>query len=163
MSSEKNLAIQKLTKFISDCLIHEKRIFAAREKIKDIMPLGVESYQTLAETTIEHVDQLFYRFAKLQDTMGQNLLPAVLTALHEDTTKMSALDIVKRSETLGIIHRADEWVDMRILRTGMFDDRENDSAEMAVLLNRIYENSEKLSAVLHQIIAYAVKHLSLPF
>lgn len=127
------------------------------------MPLGAESYLTLAETTIEHVDQLLYRFAKLQDTMSLNLLPALLAALQEETAGMSALDIIKRSEALGIIQSADDWVDMRILRTGMNNDRENDSAEMAVMLNRVNENTEKLSAMLHGIIKYAVKHLSLPF
>lgn len=163
MSQEKNLAIQKLTKFMSDCLIHEKRMNSAREKIHELMPLGAESYHTLADSTIGHFDQMQYRFSRLQDTMGQNLIPSLLTALQEDASQMSALERIKKCETLGVIESADSWVDMRILRTGMSDDRENDSAEMAVMLNRIYESAGKLSANLQHIMKYAVKHLSLPW
>ena len=57
------------------------------------------------------------RFGRLQDTLGDKLLPQLLSALGE---KISAvIDNFDRAEQLGLIASADEWMTMRSLRNQM--------------------------------------------
>lgn len=57
------------------------------------------------------------RFARLQDMVGDKLLPVLLTALGEAPAE--AIDNLDRAEHLGFIVSADEWVTLRTLRNQM--------------------------------------------
>ena len=57
------------------------------------------------------------RFGRLQDTVGDKLLPLLLTALGEKTS--AAIDNLDRAERLGLIKSADEWMIIRNLRNQM--------------------------------------------
>ncbi len=57
------------------------------------------------------------RFGRLQDTVGDKLLPTLLTALGEKTG--AAIDNLDRAERLGLLKSADEWMTMRNHRNQM--------------------------------------------
>lgn len=65
----------------------------------------------------ERVEAFVGRFGRLQDTLGDKLLPLLLAALGEKPT--SALDNLDRAERLNLIDSADEWMAMRNLRNQM--------------------------------------------
>jgi hypothetical protein len=65
----------------------------------------------------ERVEAFVGRFGRLQDTLGDKLLPLLLTVLGEKLS--SAIDNLDRSERLGFIQSADEWMTMRNLRNQM--------------------------------------------
>lgn len=65
----------------------------------------------------ERVEAFVSRFGRLQDTVGDKLLPAVLAALGERVA--SAADNLDRAERLGLLRGADEWFQMRALRNQM--------------------------------------------
>ena len=65
----------------------------------------------------ERVEAFVGRFGRLQDTLGDKLLPLLLLALGEKAS--SAIDNLDRAERLGIIKSADEWMAMRNLRNQM--------------------------------------------
>ena len=65
----------------------------------------------------ERVEAFVSRFGRLQDTVGDKLLPAVLAALGERVA--SAADNLDRAERLGLVRGADEWFQMRALRNQM--------------------------------------------
>ena len=65
----------------------------------------------------ERVEAFVGRFGRLQDTMGDKLLPLLLTALGEKPS--AAIDNLDRAEHLGLIKSADEWMTMRNLRNQM--------------------------------------------
>jgi hypothetical protein len=65
----------------------------------------------------ERVDAFVARFGRLQDTLGDKLLPALLTALGERVG--AVIDNLDRAERLGFIPSADEWMTMRKLRNQM--------------------------------------------
>jgi hypothetical protein len=65
----------------------------------------------------ERVEAFVGRFGRLQDTVGDKLLPAVLAALGERVA--SAADNLDRAERLGLVRGADEWFQMRALRNQM--------------------------------------------
>lgn len=62
----------------------------------------------------ERVEAFVGRFGRLQDTVGDKLLPALLAALGE--TPGPAIDNLDRAERLGWVDSADTWMAMRKLR-----------------------------------------------
>ena len=65
----------------------------------------------------ERVEAFVGRFGRLQDTVGDKLLPQLLVALGEKLS--SALDNLDRAERLGLLKSSDEWMTMRSLRNQM--------------------------------------------
>lgn len=62
----------------------------------------------------ELLDAFVSRYGRLQDTLGNKLLPALLTANLEKTG--SQLDNLLLAEKLGWVDSMDDWVDLRDLR-----------------------------------------------
>ena len=65
----------------------------------------------------ERVDAFIGRFGRLQDTLGDKLLPNLLLALGERSG--AAIDNLDHAEKLGFISSADQWFAMRQLRNQM--------------------------------------------
>ncbi len=65
----------------------------------------------------ERVEAFVGRFGRLQDTVGDKLLPLLLTALGEKPS--AAIDNLDRAERLGLLRSTDEWMTMRNLRNQM--------------------------------------------
>lgn len=80
----------------------------------------------------ERLDAFVSRFARLQDTVGDKLLPALLTLLAEKTG--AAIDNLDKAEKLGLIVSADVWVEMRQLRSQMVHEYIEDLAVLTSAL-----------------------------
>jgi len=65
----------------------------------------------------ERVEAFVGRFGRLQDTLGDKLLPLLLSALGEKPSSM--IDNLDQAERLGLLESADEWMTMRNLRNQM--------------------------------------------
>jgi hypothetical protein len=65
----------------------------------------------------ERLDAFVSRFSRLQDNLGDKLLPQLLDAMAEKTG--AALENLDRAEKLGWIASADAWMTMRRLRNQM--------------------------------------------
>jgi len=65
----------------------------------------------------ERVEAFVGRFGRLQDTVGDKLLPLLLSAIGEKTG--AAIDNLDRAERLGLIASVDAWMAMRNLRNQM--------------------------------------------
>lgn len=61
------------------------------------------------------VDQILFRFTKLQDAVGNRLVPATLQALQEPFEDWPMIDRLNRLEKMGFIN-ADEWLAWREIR-----------------------------------------------
>ncbi|HEX7970845.1 MAG TPA: hypothetical protein VF501_01295 [Thiobacillus sp.] len=77
----------------------------------------------------ERVEAFVGRFGRLQDTVGDKLLPVLLTALGE--TPASTIDNLDRAERLGLIVPADEWMTLRKLRNQMVHEYVEDPTVLA--------------------------------
>lgn len=73
----------------------------------------LEADQQLAET----VEAFVSRFARLQDNIGDKLLPNWLRALGEKTG--AAIDNLDKAERFGLLNSADRWLEIRQLRNFM--------------------------------------------
>jgi len=66
----------------------------------------------------ERLDAFAARFARLQDTLGDKLLPALLTRLGEPVS--SVLDNLDRAARLGLLEQPSEtWIAVRAMRNRM--------------------------------------------
>ncbi len=89
----------------------DQRLFARGFNLEHISQL--EADVDLAE----RVEAFVGRFGRLQDTVGDKLLPLVLSVLGEKIS--AAIDNLDRAERLGLINSADESIAMRNLRNQM--------------------------------------------
>lgn len=80
----------------------------------------------------ERLDAFVSRFGRLQDTVGDKLLPALLNALAEKTG--AAIDNLDKAEKLGLIESADAWMEMRRLRNQMVHEYIEDLAVLTSAL-----------------------------
>jgi hypothetical protein len=80
----------------------------------------------------ERLDAFVSRFGRLQDTVGDKLLPALLIALAE--TPGPAIDNLDKCEKFGFIESADVWMEMRRLRNQMVHEYIEDLAVLASAL-----------------------------
>jgi len=72
------------------------------------------------EDLSEHVEAFSSRFSRLQDTLGDKLIPQLLGALGE--RKSTALDNLDVAERLGWLPSVEEWQALRQLRNQMVHD-----------------------------------------
>ncbi len=81
----------------------------------------------------ERLDAFVARFSRLQDTLGDKLLPALLDAVGE--TPGTAMDNLDRAERFGWITSADRWMEMRRLPNQMVHEYIEDPVVLADALN----------------------------
>ncbi|MFY9260099.1 MAG: hypothetical protein WAO71_06255 [Gallionella sp.] len=109
------LRLQFLSRVVYKELQHlrltDQRLFAT--------PFTVAHAMTLENDTVlaERVEAFVSRFGRLQDTLGDKLLPILLFALGEKTA--SAIDNLDKAERLSLISSTDAWMTMRTLRNQM--------------------------------------------
>lgn len=87
---------------------------------------------TKDEDLAERVEAFASRFGRLQDTLGDKVLPAWLLARGERPGAFS--DNLERAERLGLIDSAQTWIDMRRLRNQMVHEYVEDPAILASAL-----------------------------
>lgn len=99
----------------------------------------------------ERVEAFVGRFGRLQDTVGDKLLPLVLLVLGEKAS--AAIDNLDRAERLGLIGSADEWMAMRNLRNQMVHEYVEDPAVLASALQSGHAFVSVLVAAADRILA----------
>ncbi|MBV2130585.1 hypothetical protein [Arsukibacterium indicum] len=81
----------------------------------------------------EQLDAFASRFGRLQDNIGDKLLPATLAALGEKTGPV--LDNLNKAEKYGWLSSADNWLVARQLRNKMVHEYIEDPAILAEAIN----------------------------
>lgn len=99
----------------------------------------------------ERVEAFVGRFGRLQDTVGDKLLPLVLLVLGEKVS--AAIDNLDRAERLGLITSADDWMAMRNLRNQMVHEYVEDPAVLASALQSGHAFVSALVAAADRILA----------
>ncbi len=94
-------------------------------------PQRVESLRTDIDLA-ERTDAFVARFGRLQDTLADKLLPALLDWLAEPVA--AAIDNLNRAERLGWIASVQTWTELRRLRNRMVHGYVRDPTESASAL-----------------------------
>jgi len=153
---------EKLDFNIRLAIRHSRRILYARTKMKDFFPLTTLSkYQNLSDEQIEHIDQLVYRFQKLQDDMGSKLFKSVVANLGEtDVFNKPVLDILNIMKKYGVISDDTHWQSMREIRNSLAHEYLDNLNHDRELLNYLFETkSLELIQILKDILDYIKIHI----
>jgi len=105
---------------------------------------------------VKTIDGFIYRFAKIQDIMGDKLFPLYLQTVEEYKPSMPLIDMLNKLEKLTIIDAADDWKYFRKLRnvvTHEYPDNEDELLagikEALVVYSKIKTMYEKIKITLH--------------
>jgi len=129
----------RIEKLIVECDKHLKRINSAYLKMSVFMPLDARKYEQLTDDEIEHIDQFLFRFAKLQDAMGEKLFMLILEFLKEEHTRAKPfIDILNRLEQLGLLDDKNVWLELRKTRNNIAHQYDDEPQQAAEALNAIY-------------------------
>lgn len=103
-------------------------------------PLSAASLTELeADVSLaERIEAFASRFSRLQDTLGDKLLPALLAAAGE--TPRTVIENLDRAEKLGWVASADRWMSLRKLRNQMVHEYVEDMVILADALNFGHES-----------------------
>jgi hypothetical protein len=122
MTNKEQLDQERLLTSVQKCRTHLVRIHYATQQIKELFPLTVDKYKNITEANIGNIDQLVFRFTKLQDELGNNTFRFLLEFLKEDITGKPFRDILNTLERLQIIDSSDTWLSLRELRNDLAHD-----------------------------------------
>jgi hypothetical protein len=91
--------------------------YSAMQVFKEPLTVDRVASLTTDEDLAEKVEAFTSRFSRLQDTVGDKLLPTWLSALGEQTG--AVIDNLDKAEKLGVLASADLWLEIRQLRNQM--------------------------------------------
>ena len=138
MTNKEQFNQERLLTSIQKCRTHLVRIHYASKQIKELFPLTVNRYKDITEANIGNIDQLVFRFTKLQDELGNNTFRFLLEFLQEDNTGKPFRDILNTLERLQIIDSSDTWLSLRELRNDLAHDYPMMIDETIDKLNYLY-------------------------
>lgn len=95
------------------------------------------------------LDAFVARFGRMQDTIGEKLLPRWLRLLAE--TPGSQLDILNRAEKLGVLEDAAEWIRVRRMRNLLIHEYMEDPRQFAQAIHEALAAVPMLIETYHRI------------
>ena len=116
-------------------------------------PAAINSFGELESNPdlAERVEAFVGRFGRLQDTVGDKLLPLLLTAMGEKSA--AVIDNLDRAERLGLLVSAEEWITLRNLRNQMVHEYVEDIAVLVSALQNGHQFVPVLIAAGEKMIA----------
>jgi len=108
----------------------------------------------------ERLEAFVSRFGRMQDTIGEKLLPRWLEAQGEIPGSM--IDVLRRAERLNLIEDAALWLDIRQRRNQLVHEYAEDSTRFAEAITTSCRNVSVLIATYNRLRNYAAEHMSIP-
>ena len=149
----------RLVDALRECRLHIRRIDHARKALPLEFPIAGADWQQLDDDAVGHIDQLLFRFGKLQDAMGRRLFPLVLKSLAELDQAEPFIDQLNRLEKFGLIPSARQWVEWRELRNQATHEYPEAPEQNAENLNLIVEALPRLESVFERLAEHVVPYL----
>jgi len=127
---------------------------ADRLRSLDIDIFWVQSLENNDEYS-EMLDAFVSRYGRLQDTLGDKLLPAILRASLEKTG--AQLDNLLRAEKLGWIESTQSWIELRELRNRLVHEYLESADDLLNALQQALQGVHILTETQLSFVAYAQK------
>lgn len=132
-----------LSQKLFECDKHIEKLNDAREYLQSIFPLTLESFLKIDKIQSSFIDQLNFRFSKLQDTIGESIIKGILILSQEDVKKMTFLDMLNRLEGLEVLDKG-RWLNLREVRNEIAHEYSFNQDEVVESINMIYDKSDEL-------------------
>lgn len=139
---ELNIEKIKLDKYFNECDKHIQRINEAFDDMKTTIPLNANKYKNLTKDEVQDIDQYLFRFAKLQDTMGDKIFKLLISYLEQNSKPITFIDTLNRLEKYSFIDSAKEWINLRKIRNEISHQYDDEPEEMAQAINNLVNQKE---------------------
>ncbi len=139
-----SLAKQKYRSAKTECDNHIQRLQHAINRTNDLFPLDHKTFDQLTADQVAFIDQLIFRFSKLQDTMGKKLIPSGLNLLGESVESLTMIDNLNLLEKLKIINSKQDWLELRELRNQIAHEYPDEKLEQLEALNLLHQSTAYL-------------------
>jgi predicted nucleotidyltransferase len=139
---ELNLEKIKLTKYFNECDKHLLRIEDAFADTSDVIPLTVKGYENLSKDKIQAIDQYLFRFAKLQDSIGDRIFKLIFNQYNQNNEIVPFIDMLNQLEKLGFLHSSKEWINLRNIRNNIAHQYDDVPEEMSKAINDIFTQKD---------------------
>jgi len=138
---------ERLERIFFECDKHLERMQSAARHMLPLMPLDAQRYEKLTDEEIAYIDQFLFRFAKLQDAIGQKLFRTLLAYLGEEVENKPFRDILALLEKLELLESAYVWQELREYRNALAHDYESEPESMSEHIFMLYEKRETLTDI----------------
>jgi hypothetical protein len=131
------------------CRVHRQ---ALEEALSDLgqRALAAADLDRLSKDDRRLLDQFAYRYTRLQDDMGNRLMPAALLAMGEEVSSKSMLDCLDRLEQLDWLPSSDEWMELRRIRNEFTHEYPDTVAERFHRLELALASARRLLEILRR-------------
>lgn len=139
----------RLRAAVAECERHVRYLEAARGRL----PERIDSpmLDRPDDALVASLDQFAYRFARLQDTLGQRLLRLFLVGvLREPFEDAPMRDVLDRLERLGYLV-AERWEQYRAVRNALVHDYPEEAEQRAARLMLAFEMAAELKRLLDRL------------
>jgi hypothetical protein len=160
-ANNKSEKLDKLKEAIQLSEIHCKRMSFAYDKIRTYFPLTIDSYLMFLPEDQSFIDQLIYRFSKLQDSMGGKLFPSILENIGEDVKGVPFIDLLAKLEELHVINSSNDWLLLRETRNIVTHEYPFVVQEIIDGLNLLDIHIQLIVEILQQVKIYIDKRFNL--
>lgn len=143
-----------------ECNRHMEKIQDAKEYLKHLMPLTIDQYNTLSKVESSFIDQLNYRFSKLQDSMGEGIFKSIILLSGENVKKMTFIDILNRLEELEVVNK-NKWLKLRETRNAIAHEYSFNVEEVVDNINLIYIKSDDIIDIYKKIYLFVNKKFNI--
>ncbi len=133
-----------LEKYFHECDKHAQRINEAFETIKTFTPITALEYTQLDKNQVQALDQYMFRFAKLQDTLGDKVFKFIVANYKQEVSSLPFIDILNKLEKTEYIFSAKEWMNLRKVRNNIAHQYDDEPEEMSQAINEIVSNKDVL-------------------
>ncbi|MBP6985263.1 MAG: hypothetical protein KBB83_01575 [Alphaproteobacteria bacterium] len=106
----------KLQAIMDECDFHVRQLDRAHKHLLPNFPLDHDRLHLLLGTEMHYLDQMVYRFSRLQDSLGAKLFPLLAEAFIPSQEKLTFIDMLNLLEKNEILPNAKLWREMRDFR-----------------------------------------------
>lgn len=147
--------VERFDSLVKGCEIHCEHIQWDLQELAQVMPMTVAQLNSLQRPQLAVLDQYVFRFAKLQDALGNKLFPALMGLLNEDEVRMPWADIADQLEKYQVLPSAEQWGLMREARNELSHDYPLEDEMKVAGLNSIYKLTPDLLEIFKRTQSFA--------
>ena len=129
----------RLTHYFQEAKKHIAKIQKANSILKKVMPIDIDSLENLTDQQQDKLDILAFRFAKLQDLLGDKIFRNILEYsgfnVHQSFIKL--LSELEKESLLDL----NRWISLRDARNKISHEYPDDEENLISSINFIYKNS----------------------
>ena len=148
---------QSMRVYIAECTLHAEVLDEALIDVRKWMPIAAGTH--LDKELLRILDQIAYRFTKLQDSMGEKVLPLIMELAQEPVSSSATFaEKLNRLERMGAIPSADEWKKLRIARNAVAHEYPDDPELRTSAINRFLAGAKQLNSLYQFVMQYIAAH-----